>query len=325
MDIVKGLFRPLAAVALLLPIAAAGQAAEPFGTRNLSPPAAIFALPDWRPVPARASFAASLEVANHYRLSRRGTDGLLLDGETTRLKLRYEQPFGADWSFAVELPFIEQHGGWLDDAVDGWHSVFGLPDGGRNGRPEDELEFRMTGSAGQPFALTARDRGIGDVVLSVGKAFGRDAGFTVRGSVKVANGDESLLAGSGSTDWMLTVLRTRAVQLRRRSAGFFWGGGIVRLGSARHVPFAAEDAAVTGLVGGGIAVAPRLGFKAQVEVHTPFYDSPLEEIGQTAVQVSLGGWWSFSASGRLDIAVGEDLHVSTAPDVLLHAALRWHW
>lgn len=314
-----------AAAVLLLPAAASGQAAEPFSTRNLNPPIAILALPDWRPVPDEPSFSASLELANHYRLSRRGTDGLLLDGETARLTVRYEQPFGSGWSIAAEVPIVDQGGGVLDDAIDGWHSVFGLPDGGRNGRPEDVLEYRMVGAAGAPFALTGGDRGIGDVVLSVGRRLGPDNSFTVRGAVKLATGQESVLAGSGSGDWMLTVLHTRPFELPRRSAGFFWGGGVVGTGDARHVPFVTEDAVLTALVGGGISVRRRLGFKGQIELHTPFYDSPLEEIGQTAVQISLGGWLSLDGGGRLDFAVGEDLHVSTAPDVMLHVALRWAW
>lgn len=313
-----------ASLLALCPGTSYGQAAEPFSTRNLNPPIAILALPNWRPVPAAPVFSASFELANHYRLSRSGTDGLLLDGETTRLSVRYEQPFGSGWSVAAEVPFFEQGGGVLDDVIDGWHSAFRLPDGARNARPEDVLELRMVGTAGAPFGLAEDDRGFGDVMLSVARSFGASSDFTVRATVKLPTGDESILAGSGSTDWMLTVLRSRDIELRRRSAGFYWGGGVIRAGDSRPVPYVAEDSVATALVGGGLSVRRRLGFKGQIEVHTPFYDSPLEEVGQTAVQVSLGGWLSFERGGRLEFAVGEDLHVSTAPDVMLHMAMRWN-
>jgi hypothetical protein len=316
-------FAAAAAAAFAEP--ALGQAAAPIRTRNLSPPVAIFALPTWQPVPEETVIGLTMELANHYRLSGRGTDKMILDGETFRTTFHFERPFADGWSAAIEIPFYQQYGGVLDNLIDGWHSTFGLPDGGRNNRPEGELLFEMANASQVFFVLDESGRGPGDVSLSLAREFGADRGFVLRGTIELATGDESLLAGNGSTDWMVTLLRNRDVALPKRSAGYYWGLGLLNIGTPAQIRFPTEDFGVLGIAGGGLEIKPRFGIKAQIEVHTGLYQSPLEELGQTSVQATFGGWWSLSGSGRLEFAVSEDLHVSTAPDVVLHAGLSWRW
>ncbi len=301
------------------------QADVPLRTRNLSPPIAIFGLPAWQPRAYERTVGATLEIANHYRLSRRDEDFLLLDGETTRFNLFAEFPIANVWSVGVEVPVVRQDGGILDDAVDGWHSVFNLPDGGRNARPEGVVEYLIGRGNRADFALRNSGTGIGDVRVSAAREIGRNAAYTLRLGLKLDSGDDTLLAGSGGTDVILTLLRNRRFVLRRRDAGLYWGAGVVLPGDAVQVSLPDEDLVLTGIFGGGINVTENLGFKAQLEVHTPYFDTPLEELGQTSVQISLGGWRRVGQSAVLDFAVGEDLHVSTAPDVMFHAGIRWQW
>jgi len=312
----------LAALGLAAAGRASAQAAAPFRVRNLSPPVAIFGLPSWASVPATPVFGVTTELANHYRLSQRGSERLILDGETLRLTLDYERPIGEGWSVGAELPAYHLSGGHLDDIIDGWHSFFRLPDGGRNNRPEDAFVFELGDGPVPAFRLDGGGSGIGDLKLSVARRFGGGEGLVLRAAVELPTGDETILAGNGATDWSLTLLGTSARSLRGHAAGYYWGVGVLGLGDPEQVPFTAEDLGAVAVVGGGIAVRERLGFKAQIDVHSPLYDSPLEEIGQTAVQATLGGWWTLPRA-VLDFAIVEDLHVSTVPDVVLHVALRW--
>lgn len=307
---------------LLGPGTASAQAADPFRVRNLNPPVAVFGLPTWDPLPEAPAFGATAELANHYRLSQRGNERLILDGETLRLTLSYERPVGERWSVSAELPAYRLSGGRLDDIVDGWHSFFGPPDGGRNNRPENAFLFELAAGAGPALRLDGGGSGIGDLKLSVARRLGGPDGFVLRAAVELPTGDESILAGNGSTDWSLTLLDTRSRSWRGRDTGYYWGVGVLGLGDVDRIPFTAEDNGVVALLGGGLAIRARLGLKAQIDVHSPLYDSPLEEIGQTAVQATLGGWWTLPR-GVLDFAVVEDLHVSTVPDVVLHMTLRW--
>jgi hypothetical protein len=301
------------------------QEAEPFHTRNLNPAVAIFGLPTWEGVTGERVLTATAEIANHYRLSQRGGDTLILDGETTRVNMFYSHPLGERWAVSAELPMIQQSGGILDDLIDGWHSAFGMPDGGRNNRPEGELLFVMAHN-GQPFyRLDDGARGLGDLQLSIARRLAGER-FVARAAVKIPTGRDGILAGSGSRDASLTLLRPRAGMLRGgRAAGYFWGIGMLALGAPEQIAFAAKDHAIVGMLGGGLKIFPRIGIKAQIDVHGAMYTTGLEELGQDAVQATIGGWWEIGERTRLDFAVNEDLHVSTAPDVVLHVALRWQW
>jgi hypothetical protein len=315
----------MATLTLLQCVAVFAQEAEPFHTRNLSPPIAIFGLPIWEAVTQQRVLTATAEIANHYRLSQRGNDTLILDGETLRMDLFYSRPLGDRWSLSAEVPVLQHSGGMLDDLVDGWHSTFGLPDGGRNNRPEDELLFELaTGS--QSFLRIDDDRrGLGDLQIGIARRFGADGRFVARASVKAPTGDSDILSGSGSSDWSVTLLRPGQAMLRGRAAGYYWGVGWLDLGEPERVAYPVEAGALVGILGGGVRIFPRIGLKAQIDVYSAMYDTPLEELGQDAVQATIGGWWEWGEQSRLDFAINEDLHVSTAPDVVLHLGLRWNW
>jgi len=304
---------------------AAAQVAEPLHVRNLNPLVAVFGLPAWDTVPIGSRFGVTGEVANHYRFSVRGNEILMLDGETVRTNLAFTHGFASGWSLGVEVPHYRVGGGVLDDLIDGWHSAFNLPDGGRNARPEGEFLYRVGNRPIPSFLLTEPDSGIGDTQLKFARLIGRDQGFVVQASVKLPTGDEDILAGSGSSDWSVTLLRTRPLLARQRAAGYFWGVGLVRAGDPHRIDFDAHTWVPTGIVGGGWQVWPKWGLKGQLDVHGAFFDSPLEEIGETAIQATLSAWRRTGERGTLELAVVEDLAVSTAPDVVVQVAATWQW
>lgn len=313
------------AVVAAVPGPAAAQHAEPFRARNLSPLISIFGIPVWRTRSETPRLAATLELANHYRLSRRGNDVLILDGETWRNGLEAQLPLGDDWFVGGEIAHYRVSGGVLDDLVDAWHSAFGMPDGGRDNRPEDALKFQLANADGVFYDLDDSAHGWGDTQLNVGRTLGPDGRFVLTGTVKLATGDERMLAGSGSTGWAATLLRHGETVLAGRPAGGFWGLGVVGAGDAERVEFAQNDTVPIAVVGGGWRVLPRFGVRGQLDLHAPFYDTPLEELGQTSAQATLGGWFELRDGARIDFAVNEDLHVSTSPDVVLHAGFDWRW
>jgi hypothetical protein len=285
----------------------------------------VFGLPAWDTVPIGTRFGVTAEVANHYRFSAQGNDLLMLDGETVRTNLALTHGFASGWSLGVELPYYRIGGGVLDDLIDGWHSAFGLPDGGRNARPEGELLYRFGERLAPSFLLTESRSGIGDAQVKFARLIGRDQGFVVQASVKLPTGDEDMLAGSGSGDWSVTILRTRPLLARKRAAGYYWGAGVIRAGDPHRIGFESETWVPTGIVGGSWQVLPKFGLKGQLDVHGAFYESPLEELGEPAIQATLSAWRRTGERGTLEFAIVEDLNVSTSPDVVLQVAAAWQW
>jgi len=313
------------ASAALWTVTAGAQLAEPVHVRNLNPLVSIFGLPAWDTVPVGTRFGVTAEVANHYRFSLQGNERLMLDGETVRTTLGVTHGFASGWSLGVEVPYYKVSGGVLDDVIDGWHSAFAMPDGGRNARPEGEFLYAFGDPQVLSFDLSEPQTGIGDTQIKFARLIGRDQGFVVQAAIKLPTGDEDMLAGSGSSDGSLTVLRTRPLLARKRAAGYFWGVGILRVGDPEIVDFDAQTWVPTGILGGSWQVLPEFGLKGQLDVHGAFYESQLEEIGETAVQATLSAWRRMGKRGQIEFAVVEDLNVSTSPDVVLQVAAAWQW
>jgi hypothetical protein len=314
----------LAALPMLaVSFASPAQEAVPFRTRNLSPLVSIFGIPAWHVPNAPLEVSITTEIANHYRLSRRGTEQLIADAETLKTSLFVAKRLGENLSVTFELPYYRVYGGVLDDVIDAWHSAFSLPDGGRNNRPEDLVEYEFARDGEVFYRLNGRQTGPGDTQLGFSWSLGDFAVATA--TVKFATGDENMLAGSGATDYAISFLRPREVQLRERTAGYYWGFGLVQVGDGPAQSFGQRNSGYFGVLGGSLSITPRLGARAQLDVHSPFYRSELEEIGERAFQGSIGGWWQFSDRGVFEFAFNEDLEVSTSPDIVVHLNARWTW
>ncbi|HEX6995325.1 MAG TPA: DUF3187 family protein [Gammaproteobacteria bacterium] len=302
---------------------------QPFRTRNLSPLVSIFGIPAWSNAPSEGTrVGLSAELANHYRFSQRGGEGLILDGETWRTALVIEHAFGENAFAAVEIPYYRQSGGELDDLIDSWHAAFNLPDGGRNRRAEDQITFVLDAGAGPFYGLGRRGGAIGDVIVSAGRRFGsaaRGRSGQLRASLKVPTGDELWLAGSGSADFALTWLATRRGEAWGRPGAYYWGVGGLLLGSPDIIEYDARRAGLVGLLGGGIRPWRRWGVKAQLELHSALYESRLREIGDPGVQATIGGWRDLRDRGVVEFAINEDVAVSTSPDLVIHLNFQWEF
>ncbi|MCY3729789.1 MAG: DUF3187 family protein [Rhodospirillaceae bacterium] len=292
------------------------QETVPLRTRNLSPPIAIFGLPAWEVGlgDRRGEFAVATEIANHNQLAHKGEEELVFDGETWRTTFSYRRRVGRRWSIGVELPLYRHSGGFIDDFIDAWHSFFGMPDGNRNLRAEDQLRYLYSDRGSTPFLLTEPRSGVGDMQISVGRALGGPGGWLVRAVVKRPTGDAGRLTGSGGADVSISAFKQHPGRFAGDPAGIYWGAGLLLMGepdvfAARH-----EDRVLFGTFGGGWRPLPRLGLKAQLDFHSRFYDSSLDEMGKDSIQVSVGGWLAFGERRRLSLAVSEDLIVDSAPD-----------
>jgi len=307
-------------------VAAAEPLTEPMRARNLSPLTAIFGVPAWDgglvngPV---GRLTLTGDIASHFRFATAANESLILDGETWRTSLLYERRVGRDWTVAAELPLIRQSGGVLDDVIDAWHSAFNLPDGRRNSRPEDDLQFYYDADPGIGFFRSKPGNGIGDGQLSAARALGRGDDWLVKFTLKLPTGDTDLLAGSGETDVAVSLLRRGATSWRSHPVGWFWGAGLLYLSQPEQLTVQSNDWVALGMVGVSWQPFTRLGFKLQLDAHSAFYDSALEELGQAAMQATIGGWWSIDRRRVLTVAVIEDLIVRAAPDISIQVGFSW--
>ncbi|MEF8793921.1 DUF3187 family protein [Thiohalorhabdus sp.] len=297
---------------------------------NLSPVVQVYGLPRITQGPdpaAETRLHLGVDWANHAVSDGSGRPFARFDGETQRLALTTTGPFSAQWGswWALEAPWLAHNGGVLDGAIEAWHDALGLPQGDRADRRHNELRYRVVDASGKEILKrTQAAAGPGDVAFS--------AGFPVRGMagpwnsasaglrIEVPTGDPDRLLGSGSWDvasWLASDGRLDA------SGAWGWhvAGGVLYMTDSDVLPDLHRNWAGFGRAGVNLSWLDTLSLTAQLDGHTPMYDSSLDPLGGATIQLGLGAAWEPGAGYRAEAGFSEDLAVGTAPDITLHLRL----
>jgi hypothetical protein len=285
----------LAAPAALLPTGAglAADATAPFATANRSPLLLPVGLPDARSASLLPNGATRLrstvEVANTSLYEPSLCDqgcSLALDGETTRLAIAVERGFGDHWEASLTVPSLRHGGGFLDEAIEGWHDVFGLPNGDRENYPQDRIRFRFRLNDGG-VAISDSVSGIGDLQLGLARRLGER--FAVRTQVEVPTGEAEDLTGSGGTDVAVSLHFSSKGNGGAASAASrlysHLSAGVVLREDGDLLPAIQERWLYFGSATVGWRMSERWDLKAQVDAHSGAWESPREALGEPSAQL----------------------------------------
>ncbi len=312
-----------------MPGALLAQPVVPFSSFNQSPVIQIHNLPAIGSAgilnEARTRYRLVNDLASNYVLKNTATESLLFDGETNRSTFEYSRGTGDGWEWGVQIPYINHDGGSLDRFIEDWHSIFGLPKGGRNTAPRNQLRYFYQRNGVTRLSLTDATSGIGDVRLTAGWQWpdaGKDTRLAIRSSLSLPTGDSDQLRGSGAMEAALWATADRTRQWFGYPGSIFGGGGLLLMGKGDVLADQQRRVAAFASVGAGAQVLPWITLKLQADINGPFYDgSDLRQINATAVQLLMGGDIRLAKNVRLDVMVGEDLTVRASPDVVFHLAL----
>ena len=304
----------------------------PFYTQNQSPLVLIFGLPsigEASVVPPR-QFDTRLivDLANNYVKDSNSRESILLDGESTRIDLDVRYGIARGFEFGVEIPYIFLNGGFLDSFIEGYHSTFGFPQGGRDQAPKGRLLYQYQRDGQERLKIDSSSSGLGDIRLNGGYQLyqGEDKprrAAALRMSLKLPTGNSDELHGSGSTDLSLWITASDDWKLGVGHFTLFGAGGIMGMTEGKVLQDQQRNWVGFGALGAGWSPRQWIAFKVQTNAHTSFYrDSELRELDAASAQLILGGTLAFSDRTTLDIGVVEDIIINTAPDVVFHFALR---
>ncbi len=315
----------LPCVLLLLTLLPPAGEAEPFQVRDQNPFLLGFNIP--LALPARIAAAGEtraatvLNWANSSTAKMTADEALIVDAESRELRLIVEHGLARKLAVRVTLPWIYIGGGVLDGFIDGWHDVFGLPDGARDELPRNQLLIGYLRQGDILYAQRESAQGLGDLALELGYqwlANDRSA-VAVWASLELPTGDERELRGNGATDLALAVAGSHRLD---RHWALFGQVGVSLLGEGEILAGQQEDLVLSGMAGAEYGFGNGLSLRAQFDAHTRAFDgSGFGYLGD-AVVLTMGGDYRFGAGWQLDLAVTEDIMAEHAPDVTLHFALR---
>ncbi len=306
---------------------ALGVELGPFPVRNFSPLALVRGLPVADPArlnrPGSYTARLGLDIANNATETEREKESILLDGETYVATLGVRYGIAEGLQLGLDLPWVGQRQGSLDNFIRDWHDFFGLPNGDRDKLSDNELAYIYSSEGDEELRFTDETSGLGDVRLLLAWQWlaGDQRDVSLQAAVKAPTGEAADLTGSGGWDFSLAVSGQRNFILDQGSAAIWSGLGGSRLGTGGVLTDRAKNWAANAWLGVGWSPLTWFGLKLQIDGHTALYRSELRELGDPALILTMGGTLALGGATTVDIAIGEDLIVTASPDFTCHLSL----
>lgn len=324
---------PVFLIGLFPGIPFAAPVISPFFSTNQNPIIQVHSLPAMGSAQILAEdgrrYRLVHELASHYTVKNTLNESLLFDGETNRSTFVYTRGEGKGWEWGAQIPYVRHGPGSLDSFIEDWHDTFGLPQGGRDTAPRNQLLYRYQRNGVTELLLNERTGGVGDLRLTAGKQWQTErageanAGWlALRAALSLPTGDSDALSGSGATELALWATANRSESWFGYAGNLFGGGGLLLMGSGEVLTDQQRRLAAFASLGAGAQVLPWLALKLQADIHSALYNkSSLKQINATAVQLLMGGDVRLSKQLQLSLMVSEDLTVGASPDVVFHVGL----
>ncbi len=300
--------------------------------RDSGPLTGFFGIPDSREGAlllddGRSSWAVSLSTASHSIRDARVdlNETIILDGETTRLELKWRKGIGDRAEIGLVLPFTWHESGGFDSLVQNWHDALGFPGGFRSSRPNDVIEFLYFDPDGERLNFTRNVHGIGDPRLLGAWQLAKSSthALALRGSIKLPVGDASELLGSGGTDLSFGLAGDYLTFHGNDRLNAFYRLNAVLLGEPEWLADKYESFVGHVSLGFGYRLTDRIELRVQGAVRSATYESGIEVLGEPSGTITFGGNIRLAADYTLGIAVSEDVKVRSAPDVTFRLALTY--
>jgi hypothetical protein len=322
--------RPVARAGLLLfLLLRVAGAAEPPPLTNHAALARGFTLPSLGAAaivpPGQTATRAVVSLSNEFELlgfdatlTCQKTECMRLDGEAWRLSLEYRSGFAQGWEWSIGIPLLAQDGGFMDGLIEGWHGVFGMPNGGREFVPRNQYRYYYRRNGTELLDLEEPSTRLGDVRVSVGRQIGQSV--VLRGQLKLPTGDASHLAdgNAGGALWM-----DAGLPLTGRFSGY---GSVGVSAAARGEVLPELQNRWIALAGSGLAYAwsPALSLHLQLYLHSRLYDdSDLRNLRREGAVLGVSARYRLDRRVWLDLGFQEDLNVNVSPDLVVQLALTW--
>ncbi|MGI9326921.1 MAG: DUF3187 family protein [Pseudomonadales bacterium] len=303
----------------------AEQGERPLAIRNLSPVAGLYGLPRMRGGALGEGLQLSVNIAqvSNFTSANIGGTQVFFDGETTVFDYSLSRRWGEQAEWGVTFPYVAHSGGFLDGFIDDFHSLFGLPEGGRERAKSDQLDYLVRIDGETLVSFDDSRGGIGDVQAWLGYALWDAPAREVnlRAQVKLPTGRSSRLTGSEGLDIALWAELQERRLLQSLGAVISLGAGAVWLDEGELAPRSQESWAMVGHFGLRRGFGSRFELLGQLDAHSQLHDNPADAMGGSALMGSLGLRAAITPRLQMEFVVIEDLQSRSTSDVVFQLQL----
>ncbi len=235
-------------------------------------------------------YASMVELAFRFSLA---DTSYLLDAEVLRLNLSASRNIDDRYFLLGEIPVGGTYAGFLDGFFNWYHGVLGIPDPGREGRPDNTFGYQYQSPSGGVTRFRARSAYLGDLRVGIGRRHGERAQSVLSVSLPTST------AGAGSARGVpsVSLLNTFRVPGSER---FIYEGSVSAGYTPRHGALASLQQRLFFLGTSGIRFRTigRLWSFGNVYVHSPYMSATgAPELDRWEVTIDFG-WMIRSRGGR---------------------------
>ncbi len=259
--------------------------------------------------PERWTVSHSLYITNTYQQDNTASERLLIDVENRRYDMQATLR-GETWRFNINLSLIDNDAGFLDQTIEGWHDIFGLPQGGRDSAVNDRIEMSLDQNGVTRFDIRQGGSGIGDVQLAAGRPW---AGGEIWFSMELPTGENDPLISNDAVDFAAWYARQSESNGNVTTYGL---GGLVLVGDGGLFEGQLNRHFLFGQLGLFYRYDADWHFFVQADMHSAIVSNSAVDGLDHSLQGQFGlRLPSLMGSHRLDLFFSEDILPGHAPDI----------
>ena len=268
----------------------------------------------------------SLNWSSTAAIQQSGTETLIVDAESREWRLELEHAFSERLSLRVQLPYRSTTGGSLDNTIDRWHDVFGLPNGDRLALAQNQLliDYRR----GNSTLVNYRNQNVsslGNASIDVGLQLraNESSATSVWSSVAFPTGDSEKLSGGDAFSATVVLAHTKKIADRFE---LFGHTGVLLSGSQEPLEEQRKSAVWLAMIGAEFRATTHLTLTLQLDGHSAAFErtgesADLDLLGPAYI-LTAGGEYIFPKEWRLTVGFAEDVKVEASPDVSFLLAVK---
>ncbi len=273
---------------------------------------------DFTSTPKSQTLSLGYQIANTQYYKVLPNHRISVDTQTQLTNIVIGGPLSDRWSYQISASYALLSGGFSDNFIETWHSVFGLPNGSRDQYLQNLMRIQYERNDEVLVAIHRSVSGLLDTQAAL--QFELDDRSSVNVFVNLPTGNGDQLLGSEKMDlglaWQHTYINDSGWRIQGRI-------GVLALGDGGLLRSESKSFATFGHLGLAYPLSEVFSVRLWLDSHTAYYDSPLAPLGKDTLILGMGGALAISDRWQLDLFVSEDIAVEASPDVGLHMRLTW--
>lgn len=274
----------------------------------------------------------NIELTNYISSTEKHGDKFLLDGETWGIRSKLSYQYNEQLQFQFHTILLKHSGGISDRFIYHFHDTLSLPQNGRSNEHHDQLFWHLNANELQILSVSDDKHSWGDSEVSISYKPNQLDNIQLNATLKLPSGNYSKQTGSEKPDIHFSISHQNPSWFDDRNflettkLSLWYGVGLGYTGQAKQLKTLSQRPVIFSLrTGFSWKPTHNWQLKAQLDSHSPLFDTEIRELGWIPVQISFESTYQISQDTSFNFVIAEDLRPRSVPDVIISTGLAFRF